>query len=78
MSKKHTLLMLACCLIGIGAAAAIFLFKIPSNNVLFGLLILLCPLSHLLMMRFMGHQDHDRHPTPADSAKISPKVIGEE
>jgi hypothetical protein len=78
MSKKHTILMLACCLIGIGAAAAIFLFKIPSNNVLFGLMLLLCPLSHLLMMRFMGHQDHDHQNTPADSAKITSKVIGEE
>ena len=78
MSKKHTILMLACCLIGIGTAAAIFLFKIPSNNVLFGLMLLLCPLSHLLMMRFMGHQDHDHHQTPVDSAKISSKVIGEE
>jgi len=55
MTKKHTLLMIACCLIGMGAAAAIFLFGIPVNKVLAGFFLLLCPLSHLLMMKFMGH-----------------------
>lgn len=59
MSKKHAILMLLCCLVGMGAAAAIFFFGIPVNRVFTVLLILLCPLSHLLMMKFMmkGH-DH--------------------
>lgn len=61
MSKKHMILMLACCFIGIGAVAAIFLFRIPTNSVVIGLLLLLCPLSHILMMRGMmgGHENHD-------------------
>lgn len=58
MSKKHTILMLLCCLVGMGAAAAILFFGIPVNRVFTGLLILLCPLSHLLMMKFMVH-GHD-------------------
>ena len=58
MSKKHTLPTLAVCLIGVGAAV-IVLPKLPGNTVLFVLMILLCPLSHLLMMRSMGHDGHD-------------------
>jgi len=65
MSKKHGLLMLACCVLGMGVAAAVFLFDVPLNRVFTGLLLLLCPLSHLIMMRFMGHGDH--HPA-ADEA----------
>lgn len=78
MSKKHTILMLACCLIGMGSVAAVLLFGIPINKVLFGLMILVCPLSHLLMMRFMGHADHDHPNTPVEPVKISPKILNEE
>ncbi|HZW04356.1 MAG TPA: DUF2933 domain-containing protein [Anaerolineaceae bacterium] len=57
MSKTHKVVMLACCLIALVAAAALFLFDVSANTVLLGLMVLLCPLSHLLMMRFMG-DDH--------------------
>ena len=58
MAKKHMILMLLCCLVGMGAAAAILLFGVPVNKVVTSLLILVCPLSHLLMMKFMmgGHK----------------------
>lgn len=59
MSKKHTILMLLCCVVGMGAAAAIFFFGIPVNRVFITLLILLCPLSHLFMMKFMMKDGHD-------------------
>ena len=64
MTKKHMLIMIACCLVPVIALGAIFLFKVPVNQVVYVGLILMCPLSHLFMMKFMGHgegQDHSHH-----------------
>ena len=57
MKKSHMWLMVLCCLIPVVGIVLVSFFKVPLNNVLFYGMILLCPLSHLLMMRFMGH-DH--------------------
>ncbi len=61
MNKSQRILMLACLVIGIGAVAAFWLFDVPGKSILFVLLLLFCPLSHFLMMQFMGHGDteHD-------------------
>ncbi|MBS4061549.1 MAG: DUF2933 domain-containing protein [Bacteroidetes bacterium] len=72
MSKKHTLIMLICCLIPIAALVAIVVFEIPATPIVYGVILLACPLSHLLMMKFMvhGHEQQDslehRHPTAFD------------
>lgn len=80
MSKKHTILMLLCCVVGMGAAAAIFIFGVPVNRVFTAFLILLCPLSHLLMMKFMmnGGHDHQAHEELVeDSQHIHPASANE-
>lgn len=58
MNKKHALIMIACCLIPIAGFALVSMFNIPLKSVFLFAMILFCPLSHLLMMKFMGH-DHD-------------------
>lgn len=74
MPRKHMLIMLACCLLPIGALVAITAFKIPVSTVIYGALFLICPLSHVLMMKLMGGHDHGQqqntqehhHPTVID------------
>jgi hypothetical protein len=69
MSKKHKLIMLACCVIGMGSVLAVFVFQVPVNNVLFGLMLLICPLSHVLMMGMMGKDHNHTQHTPAELPK---------
>lgn len=73
MSKKHGLIMIACCLIAFGAAAAVLFFKAPINNVFIILMFLLCPLSHLLMMGLMRQNGHEHHQATENSSVSLPK-----
>lgn len=59
MGRKHLFIMILCCLIPMAGLLAIRYFQIPvSTGVVFGLM-LLCPISHVLLMKFMmdGHSD---------------------
>ncbi len=59
MNKRHLWIMLLCCLLPIIGLAAIFLFKIPANTVIYFGLLLLCPLAHFFMMGQMGHNHNN-------------------
>ena len=62
MSKKHLLLMLACCLIPIAAIAVIGALAIPVSSIVPFAVALLCPLMMLFMMRGMhGQEQHGEH-----------------
>lgn len=86
MTKKHMFLMLACCLIPLTALAAISVFNLPINSVLYFGVILLCPLLHFVMMRgMMGHNhhpaaEHSHHQEPFKRPPMAEKaqwVVGE-
>lgn len=64
MNKRHLWIMLLCCLLPVIGLAAIFLFKLPVNTVVYFGLLLLCPLAHFLMMGNMHNhsgEQHDKH-----------------
>ena len=61
MNRKHLLIMLVCCLLPIAGWVLIAFFKVPASTVLWGAMLLICPLSHLLMMKFMVHEHIDSH-----------------
>ena len=64
MKKSHILLMVLCCVVPIAGIAAIRLFGIPANNVLYFGLVLICPLLHGVMMLTMG-REHSHSPSTA-------------
>ncbi len=77
MSKKMMLIMMGCCVIGMGAVAAIFLFRVPVNNVLLGVMLLVCPLSHFLMMGLMGKEHGQHEHSHTEISQSRPKSLGE-
>ena len=64
MHRIHLLIMAIGCLLPLTVLASIFLFKVQVNSALLFGLVLLCPLSHLLMIGPIG-RDHDGGLRPA-------------
>jgi len=75
MNKKHMILMVLCCVVGMGAVAAITLFRVPVNNVVTIGMLLLCPLSHFLMMGMMGKDHNHDHGSAQDPACHDQPVV---
>jgi len=74
---KHTLIMLACCLVPIGLISIALASGITLGGILPYALVLICPISMLLMMRSMGH-DHSAHGQPAADEHVAQSCHDEE
>ncbi len=69
MHRKHMLWMILCCAVPLAGLALLSLLGASLQGGLLPLLIvLLCPLSHLLMMRGMSGSDH-RHESAAGDGR---------
>lgn len=77
MNKKHLIIMLLCCLIPLAALGSLFLFQIQITPGLWFGIMLLCPVLHLLMMKFMmksGSHEHHHQPAPLATKQVGSKV----
>jgi hypothetical protein len=74
MNRKHALLMVLCCLIPLAGFAAISIFRIPANTVIYVALALACPAMHLFMMKGMMGHNHDDASAHAHHQVEAPKV----
>ena len=62
------------CVVGMGAVLILPALGISIGTLLTFLLILLCPLSHFLMMRG-GHGSHEHAPGPAEGTAEVPRPV---
>ncbi len=59
--QNHLLVMLVCCLAPIAVVYVGVTYLGWSRSILLWSVLLLCPLSHILLMRGHGGHDHGRH-----------------
>jgi len=78
MTRKHMLVLVLCCLVPVAALTAVVVFRLPVSSVLLFGLVLLCPISHVVMMALMGrdHASHGHSPAPRPSAQARPEGGG--
>ncbi len=72
MVKLNRSWLMAMCVVGMGAVVILPMLGMSIGSLFGFLLILLCPLSHLLMMRGMhrGHGGHDHGATAGDKSVV--------
>lgn len=64
LKENHALVMVVCCLVPIAVVYAGVTYLGWSRNILLWGMLLLCPLSHILLMRgHSGHGGHEGHDT---------------
>ena len=73
MNKRHISIMLLCCLLPVIGLAAIFIFNIPVNTVVYFGLLLMCPLAHFFMMGQMGHNHNSERHNEHAQVEVEPK-----
>jgi len=80
MKRKHLVIMLLCCLVPVIGLAVVWYFKVPIGTVGTIGLLLLCPIGHLVMMKFMGGHDHGDHQPQTGSGQSTgtPRPSGKE
>lgn len=61
MNKKHIILMVLGCVVPIVIIFILFTIGIPLNNLLLFAIILICPLSHIFMMKMMMNHGNNNH-----------------
>ena len=74
--SKHALLMLTCCLIPLAPIVALPATGLSLDGIALFLLFLLCPLVHILVMRWMGHNHGARHQQSSGSESGAPSCHG--
>ncbi len=68
--------LMALCVVGMGAVVFLSILGISIGSLFGFLLILLCPLSHFLMMRGMGgHAEHGSGLGPQESIAETPRPV---
>jgi hypothetical protein len=78
MTKKHALIMAACCLVPIAGIVLVSVFDIPLKSVFYFALILFCPLSHILIMKYMGQGEDHQHGNTVEHAhhQVASQISG--
>lgn len=68
MHRNHLILMILGCALPVVVLAAVFVFQVEVGKPLLFAILLLCPLSHLLMLGGLGQGEHPAAGEPSQEA----------